>query len=276
MALYPQIQALVRGAKENFPVASVLLPKTARRPILHFYSFARNADDIADSPLLPSHEKTALLSHLQQAVHDGNALAAPPWAQDYIADTKNHVHDPKHGIDLLRAFLQDATKTRYLTFAELLEYCRYSAAPVGRVVLESSNETHANLVAADALCTALQLINHMQDCQDDYQQLNRIYLPKDWMQEYGVSESDLDNTLSSPALRQLFVRYLDECRQLLNTASALPSTVHSPRLRLELLLILELAHALVKKLSYADPLQKAVKLAHWRWPVYLIRSVCRL
>lgn len=276
MAVYPQIQALVRGADENFPVASWLLPKPARGAVLRFYSLARHADDIADSPDLPAHEKTALLSHLQQAVRDGNAAAAPDWAQGYIADTVEGVSDPQHGIDLLTAFLQDARQNRYMNFAELLDYCRYSAAPVGRVVLESSGERHADLEAADALCCVLQLINHLQDCKEDYQRLNRIYLPKDWMQEYGVTETMLDAESATPALRALFDRYLDECRGLLATASALPASVRHRRLKLELALILELAHALVAKLSREDALQKPVKIAHWRWPVHSIRSLRRL
>lgn len=276
MAVYPQIQALVRDADENFPVASWLLPKPARGAVLRFYSLARNADDIADSPALPAHEKTALLSHLQQAVRDGNTAVAPEWARGYIADTVAGISDPQHGIDLLTAFLQDAKQNRYMHMPELLEYCRYSAAPVGRVVLESSSETQADVEAADALCAVLQLINHLQDCKADYQQLNRIYLPKDWMQQHGVTESMLDADTTCPALRAVFAQYLDTCRDLLATARRLPPTVRHRRLRLELALILELAHVLVDKLSREDVLQKQVKIAHWHWPVYFIRSLRRL
>lgn len=276
MALHPDIQALVHNANENFPVASWMLPKAARSGVLHFYSFARNADDIADSPHLPAHEKTALLSHLQQAVRDGNAAAAPDWAQAYIADTTQGISQPEHGVNLLTAFLQDAQQNRYMSFAELLDYCRYSAAPVGRVVLECSGETAANLEAADALCAVLQLINHMQDCQEDYQMLNRIYLPKDWMQTHGVTETHLDAGTTSPALRALFADYLAECRTLLQIAAPLPATVRSRRLRMELALITELAHRLVDKLSREDPLQKPVKIAHWQWPVYSLWSLRRL
>lgn len=276
MAHYPQIQALVRGGEENFPVASILLPKPARRAILHFYIFARNADDIADSTTLLTQEKMTFLTRLQHAVLEEDLTAAPEWAHPYIQDVIAHQSSRYHGIDLLTAFLRDAVKNRYHSFAELLDYCHYSAAPVGRAVLECCNESEADMQAADALCTVLQLINHLQDCKADYQQLNRIYLPTMWMQEYGVSEQDLNASCASPALRALFGHYLNECRTLLATAASLPRTVRSKRLRLELLLILELARGLVDKLSLQDPLQKPVKIAHWWWPVYLLRSLYRL
>lgn len=276
MAHYPQTQVLVRGADKNFPVASCLLPKAARSAILHFYIFARNADNIADSAVLSAAEKTTLLTQLQQAVQDGDSASAPLWAKAYIEDTLAQKSNRQHGVDLLTAFLQDASKNRYHSYAELLEYCRYSAVPVGRVVLECCGESTANTQAADALCTVLQLINHMQDCKDDYQQLNRIYLPQEWMQECGVEEPDLGENRSNPALRALFNHYLEECRMLLATAAPLPKTVRSWRLRLELRLILELARALVDKLFCEDSLQKPIKIAHWQWPFYLLRSVCRL
>lgn len=276
MADYPQIQALVCSAKENFPVASFLLPKPARRAVLRFYQFARRADDIADSPLIPAKEKAAFLASLQQALREGDATAAPDWARPYIADTVDGVSSPRHGIDLLTAFLQDTGQNRYPTFADLLGYCRYSAAPVGRVVLESCGETQVDAEAADALCIVLQLINHAQDCREDYLRLNRIYLPQDWMRRYGVEESDLAAGHASPGLRALFAVYLDACRNLLAQARPLPATVRSRRLRMELALIHELAEALVDKLSREDSLQKPVKMAHWRWPYHFIRSLRRL
>ncbi|MCH2546397.1 MAG: squalene/phytoene synthase family protein, partial [Alphaproteobacteria bacterium] len=233
-------------------------------------------DDIADSSELPASEKIAFLSHLQQSLRDGNPDVAPSWAQAYIQDTCDHISNADHGIALLSAFLQDASKNRYLTMQELLDYCCYSAAPVGRVVLECSHETQANLEAADALCTVLQLINHLQDCKEDYQTLNRIYLPKNWMQLYGVSEQDLDAEHASPAMRKLFDRYLQQCRELMLVAAPLPASIHSKRLRLELLLITNLANALIQRLSQQDPLQAAVKVPRHHWPLYMLRSLKQL
>lgn len=276
MVDYPQIQALVRRQNENFPVASYLLPKAARSPILHFYAFARNADDIADSTAFSGPEKINLLQELECNLRAHDVKTAPDWAQPYIHDLQPNKSNPQHGLDLLHAFLQDAEKSRYETFAELLGYCRYSAVPVGRVVLECCGETQASLPAADALCIVLQLINHLQDCGEDYRQLNRIYLPQEWMRDYGIEEEQLAATQSSPALRLLYDRYITECRILLADAAPLPQTIHSRRLRLELSLILELVEALIDKLSHHDPLQKEVKIAHWQWPVYLLRSFRRL
>lgn len=272
MADYTQIQALVRDAKENFPVASALLPKPARRAVLRFYSFARNADDIADSEAIPAQEKTAFLTRLQTGLMAGDAQGAPDWAQGYFADIRAGLSDKRHGIDLLHAFLQDAAKARYADWAELLDYCRYSAAPVGRVVLESSGEREADLAAADALCAVLQLINHLQDCKADYLRLGRVYIPQDWLAEAGADETMLGESSTCEPLRHVFDRYLEGCRDLLAVAQPLPKTVRSLRLRLELALILELAQALVARLSVQDPLQKPVKLAHWRWPFHLVRS----
>lgn len=276
MVDYPQIQALVRRQNENFPVASYLLPKTARSAILHFYSFARNADDIADSVTLSAQEKVTLLHALECNLRAQDAESAPRWAEPYIGDLRLGRNKPQHGLDLLRAFLQDAEKSRYVTFGSLLNYCRFSAVPVGRAVLECCGETQASIPASDALCTVLQLINHLQDCGKDYRQLNRIYLPQEWMRNYEVEEEQLAASRSSPALRALFDRYIAECRALLAAASPLPQTVRSLRLRLELALILELAEALLGELSHHDPLQKTVKIAHWKWPAHLFRSLFRL
>lgn len=276
MVDYPQIQALVQCQNENFPVASYLLPKAARSAILHFYAFARHADDIADSATLSNREKVNLLHELEYNLREQNLKAAPGWAQPYIRDLQQGRSDPRHGLNLLHAFLQDAEKSRYETFAELLNYCLYSAVPVGRVVLECCDETHADLHAADALCTVLQLINHLQDCGRDYRQLNRIYLPQEWMELHGIEEGQLAARRSNHALRLLYDRYIAGCRTLLADAAPLPETIRSRRLRMELALILELAAALLCKLSRHDPLQKAVKIAHWQWPVHLFRSFRRL
>lgn len=276
MVDYPQIQALVRRQNENFPVASYLLPKAARSPILHFYAFARNADDIADSATLCSSEKISLLQQLECNLRAHDVNATQDWAQPYIYDLRSGKSDTQHGLNLLQAFLQDAVKSRYEAFSELLDYCRYSAVPVGRAVLEFCGETRADLPAADALCTVLQLINHLQDCGKDYRQLNRIYLPQEWMQHYGIEEVRLADSRSSPALLLLYNHYIAECRMLLTHAASLPRTIHSRRLRLELALMLELAESLLDKFSHLDPLQKTVKIAHWQWPIHLLRSFHRL
>jgi len=257
-------------------VASFLLPRPARRAILHFYAFARHADDIADSPTLPPSEKARRLGLLKDCVKTQDSQSAPAWAQAYIADLQQHKSSPEHGENLLRAFLQDVWQNRYENWEDLLDYCRYSAAPVGRVVLESCGERHADTNAADALCMVLQLINHLQDCRRDYQEIDRIYLPQAWMREYGISEEALDANAASDGLNQLFGRYLDGCRVLLAQAASLPQSVSGWRLRLELALILQLAHQLVERLSREDPLQKPVKLPHWQWPVFFFRSLHRL
>lgn len=270
------IQALVHDNAENFPVASWLLPAHAREGILHFYAFARNADDIADDPYLAPEEKHAQLEKLRTGLGAGNRHMTPQWAHAYMDEIDADRTRQQHGLDLLSAFRQDIDKRRYATFEELLDYCTRSAVPVGRTVLELCNETHADLPAADALCTALQLLNHLRDAGEDFRELDRIYLPQAWLQEHGADEEDLADDITSPAMKATFTTYLNACAELLEQAAPLPHSITDFRLRLELALTIELAHALHKQLRKRDPLAAKIRIPAWQWPYHLIRGVLRL
>lgn len=256
-------QALVKQNRENFPVASLLLPAAHRAPILDFYRFAREADDIADSPTLPANDKIAQLQSVDAALAAGDFTRLPAWAQPYFRHVEEGKCSVQYGRALLSAFTQDATKQRYANWEELLDYCDRSAAPVGRTVLEVCGETNANLAASDALCNCLQVLNHLQDIRDDFLSRDRVYLPQDWMQQAGCTLQDLGADQCSPALRQVIHATLDRVQALLITAESLPRSVSRMGIKLETALILELAKKLTRKLRTHDPMAGKVRLNFW-------------
>jgi len=246
-------------ADENFPVGSALI-RPALRPHIHaFYAFARNADDIADSPVLDPADKVARLDHME-AVLLGREADGAPSATKLRASLAETGVTPQHSQELLIAFRQDATKLRYANWAELLDYCRYSAAPVGRHVLDLHGEDRACWPANDALCSALQVLNHLQDCGKDLQALDRSYLPADMLQHAGASVTDVLLPEETPGLRQVFSRMLDETDRLNELAAGFPRQVRDRRLRLEVAVIAGLARRLARRLRRGDPVATRVKL----------------
>jgi hydroxysqualene synthase len=166
-----------------------------------------------------------------------------------------------HAREVLIAFRRDATKIRYADWAELLDYCRYSAAPVGRFLLDLHGEAHTTWPAADALCASLQVLNHMQDCARDLRDLDRCYIPQDWLKAQGLSTDDIARPETVPALRAVFDQMLDANDQLNALAATLPAQVKNRRMRIECAIIVGLAHRLAAKLRHGDPLATRVKLS---------------
>lgn len=243
---------------ENFPVASWLIPAKGRHAIHAFYDFARGADNIADDPQLPGDERARQLEALRAAMAKREAAALPDWALAYAQRVWRDGFPPEHGDALLEAFLLDCHKTRYANWLELVDYCRYSAAPVGRAVLAACAETQADLAAADQLCMALQIINHLQDVKEDYRERNRIYLPQQWWQ--GMAEDAFAGDATPPPMCTAINQALDGVDRMLSDAARLPATLHSQRLRLELRVIRQLALRLAQRLRQEDPLAKKIKL----------------
>ena len=206
-------------AEENFPVGSVLIALRLRPHVAAFYAFARAADDIADDPALPPDDKIARLDRLAAAIlgreTDDAALEKAHRLRRSLADTGL---GPTHCTDLLAAFKQDATKNRYADWGELMDYCELSACPVGRFVLDLHREARASYAASDALCSALQVINHLQDARHDYRTLDRVYVPLGWMTAEGTDVSDLDARQLSASMRRVFDRCLDAVAELLAEA----------------------------------------------------------
>ena len=244
---------------ENFPVGSWLI-RPALRPHVHaFYDFARQADDIADSATLPAAEKIARLDTMG-AVLTGAAADGSPSATRLRASLAQTGVTPQHALDLLRAFRQDATKLRYADWPQLLEYCRFSAMPVGRHVLDLHGEAPDTYPPSDALCAALQVLNHLQDCAGDLETLDRCYLPQDMLAAAGVDLAAVRADTASTGFRRVLNQLLDATDGLNRDGARLPARVRDRRLRVETAVIAKLAGRLARRLRREDPLAGRVKL----------------
>jgi len=246
-------------ADENFPVGSTLIRPDLRVHVHAYYRFARNADDIGDSETLTAEDKIARLDVMEDVLL-GRRENGSPSALGLRAMLAATGLDPSVGTDLLRAFRQDAVKHRYADWDELLDYCRYSAMPVGRLLLSLHGESAATLPPSDALCASLQVLNHLQDCAQDLATLDRCYLPLDLMKLAGARIEDLRLHRSTPALREVFDNLLDYVDELNSEASRLAGLVCDRRMRLESAVIVSLAHRLTRRLRRGDPLAARVKL----------------
>ena len=244
---------------ENFPVGSRLIRPDLRPHIHAFYTFARNADDIADSPTLGPEEKLIRLERMEAVLlgREEHGSASALALRHSLLKTKV---SPVHARELLIAFRLDATKRRYASLSELYEYCRYSAAPVGRYVLDLHGESHTTHAPSDALCSALQVLNHLQDCAADLATLDRCYLPEDLLAEFSTSIADLRKPATTPALRKVFDSLLHRVDRMTTFASDLPRRTRDRRLRLETAVIVGLAKRLASRLERQDPLATRVKL----------------
>jgi hydroxysqualene synthase len=244
---------------ENFPVASQLLASRFRAPILAFYRFARAADDAADHPTLSERDKFVLLDELEHTLL-GKSDAAPDAIPLRRALAETGL-DARHPLELLAAFRQDVSKRRYRDWDELMRYCRYSAMPVGRFVLDVHGESEDTWFSSDALCSALQVINHLQDCANDFGALDRVYLPLDVLDAHGVSLDALAGSSASPELRACLISLVDQTSLLMPAAIELPQRVGNARLGLETAAIVKLASSLLSLLKARDPLSERVHLS---------------
>lgn len=244
---------------ENFPVGSFLIRRDLRPHVHAFYRFARNADDIADNPALSAEEKIERLDRMA-AILDGapgrDSPAAAAMRESLLATrvTAQHCHD------VLRAFRLDAVKLRYRDWEDLMDYCRYSASPVGRQLLDLHGEDRSTWPPSDALCSALQVLNHLQDCADDFRRLDRVYLPLNDLGREGLGVEILSAGASCSGLRRVFDCLLDRTAGLIDKARMLPPCVASLGLRWESAVIVELAARLLRRLRSGDPLAIRVKL----------------
>ena len=246
------------AADENFPVASWLIARRHRGVVLAFYRFARAADDAADHPTLAAADKRVLLDAIEATLlgrADSQPEAMPLWAALASAGLSS-----RHPLDLLTAFRTDVDKRRYRDFGELMHYCRYSAAPVGRFVLDVHGESEALWPASDALCAALQIINHLQDCGRDYRDIDRVYLPMDDLEREGASPNDLAAQSSSAGLRRCILRLVRRVDDLLGQSEIFASRIVDFRLACEVAVIQRLARRLNAMLAERDPLGDKVHL----------------
>ena len=249
---------------ENFPVGSWLLPARLRPHIAAYYAIARTTDDIADNPDLSPQEKLRRLDAFEAAVKGEPAGEAVPASVERMRESLAETGlGPRHVTDIIAAFKQDATKLRYADWNDLMGYCMLSASPVGRYVLDLHGEDRSTWEVSDPLCNALQVLNHLQDCQDDYRALDRVYLPEPWLQEAGIGVEALDADSSSDALRSVLDRLLDGVDDLMVKARQLPGVVRNRRLSMETAIIVRLADRLRVLLRADDPLASRVALSRW-------------
>jgi squalene synthase HpnC len=247
---------------ENFPVASRIVSARYRAPILAFYRFARAADDAADHPTLDAQSKLSILLALEETL-----LGRSDAATDAIPlreQLKIRSLSAQHALDLLKAFRQDVTKLRYETWEELLDYCRYSAMPVGRFVLDVHGESKSTWAHSDALCTALQIINHLQDCAKDYRNIDRVYIPTRDLSAHGTSVEALREPRASLPLVTCLHSLATRTEALMPDAAMLPRSVSDLRLAAETSVIVELARKLINLLKTRDPLSERVHLSKWQ------------
>src|SRR5215469_9784733 len=220
---------------ENFPVASWIIHRRHRALILAFYNFVRTADDIADHATLDASEKLHYLDLLEaELLGRGDSQPEAVKLRKALAERKMA---PRHALDVLIAFRMDVTKLRYENWDEVIHYCRYSAMPVGRFMLDVHGESTSTWAASDALCAGLQINNHLQDCGKDYRNLNRVYLPRDALESSGASVEELGSSKASPALLQCLHALAVRTEGLLNESKSLSAEVKDIRLGLEISVI---------------------------------------
>lgn len=256
---------------ENFPVGSILMPAALRPHVAAFYEFARAADDIADNPALEGDDKIERLNRMAEAIEDDDpTLAKARRMRESLAESGV---TPRHCLDLLDAFRQDAAKSRYADWDELMGYCLRSAAPVGRYLMDLHGEDKALWPAADALCNALQVLNHLQDCGADYREMDRVYIPEPWLESEGLGVEALAGPASTPALRRVLDRMLDGVDGLLNEAAPLAGRMKNRRLAMETAAIQAIARGLADELRRGDPLAGSVKLGRLAYAACMFKGI---
>jgi hydroxysqualene synthase len=264
---YQWCRALAQSHYENFPVASRLLPRQLRDPIAAIYAFARTADDIADEGDIPRQLRLHRLRKMEtalDAVEAGGADNTPLYQA--LADTIKRYRLPVDLFrDLLSAFRQDVSKTRYADFDELMDYCSRSANPVGRLMLYLTGQvSDSRLVMADNVCSALQLINFVQDIDRDYRKNYRIYIPQTELQYYAVSEDDIKHRRNSAGFKQLMNFQIQRAAGLLDSGSPLGRQTRG-RFGLELRAIILGGARILEKLRQQDNLFDQPRLNSRDW-----------
>ena len=260
---------------ENFPVASILLPKHIRRAVEIIYYFARQADDIADEGTLSNDERLARLDEFRAELNRMGTMEGPRTALFVaLAEIVEKFGLPVQLLhDLLDAFSQDVIKKRYANFDELQDYCRRSANPVGRLLLHLYEAaTPQNLIYSDHICTSLQLINFWQDVQKDYA-ISRIYLPQDEMARFGVSEAQIAEARVDQNWRSLMQFQVERARDMMRSGAPL-GTILGGRIGLEMRLIIAGGNRILSKLEHADydMFNKRPVLKPLDWPIMLYNS----
>ena len=256
---------------ENFPVASWIIHPRHRALILAFYNFVRTADDIADHALLDAPAKLALLDELEaDLLGQGDGQAEAVVLREAL---QMREMPPRHALDVLTAFRMDVTKLRYADWDELIHYCSFSAMPVGRFMLDVHGESKATWPASDALCAALQINNHLQDCGNDYRDLDRVYIPQDTLDRHGASVDDLKQAKASPALLACIRELVAKTETLMHESETLTVHIADVRLGCDVAVIETFAWQILKMLKTRDPLSEKVHLSKASMAGYALAGI---
>jgi squalene synthase HpnC len=256
---------------ENFPVASWIIHPRHRALILAYYNFVRTADDIADHASLPADEKLRYLDLLEaELLGKGDTQAEAVTLRRALAERGMA---PRHALDVLIAFRMDVTKLRYENWDEVIHYCRYSAMPVGRFMLDVHGESTSTWAASDALCAGLQINNHLQDCGKDFRELNRVYLPRDALAASGASVEQLGFAESPPAMLACLQGLAARNEALLNDGRSLAAEIRDVRLGVDVAVIQSYADRIVRLLKVRDPLRARVHLNKFELLVFSLAGI---
>ena len=259
------------GHYENFPVASLLVPARLREPIRVIYRFARSADDFADEGEDPPDVRLRKLAEYRRQL----AAPAEPLLREVAKIIREHELPVELFADLLDAFAQDVTRKRYASFAEVMEYCRRSANPVGRLLLHLFKRTsERDLQDSDAICSALQLINFWQDIELDYAKDRRVYLPQDEMARFGVTERHLAEKICDRAWEHLLQFQTQRTRALILSGAGLGQRLPG-RIGLEIRATIQGGLRILEKMERAgyDVFRRRPRLRPFDWPLLFLRAV---
>lgn len=253
--------------QENFPVGMMMFNKDIRKIVADYYRFARYADDIADNPHLKPQNKVDKLYELEeiftgQKSYKGQKLKFVQILKDEFA---KHNLSPDLATDLLIAFRKDSLGFDYQTWGQLVDYCKYSAAPVGKFMLAVHQENPSTYLPATSLCVALQIVNHVQDLKYDVSLLNRLYLPAEIMKKYHLRQEDLVQNQSSVSVQKAVKHIMEKTLGLVKEGSILPELIKSLSLRIEVCIILSLTNIMIKKILKGDILAREIKLSGFDW-----------
>ena len=263
--------------QENFPVGMMLFGKGKRQIVSDYYRFARYADDIADNPHLQPQSKVNKLHELEeiftgQKNYQGQKLK---FVKQLKTEFERMEIPTTLATDLLIAFRQDSIGFYYQTWGQLIEYCKYSAAPVGKFMLTIHHEHPSTYLPAVSLCVALQIVNHIQDIKYDMKLLKRLYIPEEIMKKYHLHPEDLIQNKSSIGLQKAISHLMKKTQGLVKEGSLLPQLIRNTGLRIEVCIILSLTNIMIKKILKGDVLAKEIKLSPKDWLIGICQGILK-
>ena len=266
-----EIKSIVSGKTmedENFPVSSFLISKKHRKHIYNLYYFARISDDIADNKNLSVKKKKLILNEFDIILKEKKKTHYN-FINDLINSTKTTANNIKYPRQLLVAFIQDSEKNRYKNWGELINYCNYSASPIGRFVIDlhnlkknNNNETIKKIYAGcDNLCNCLQILNHIQDCKDDFEEMNRVYIPENYFIQSKISVEKMLFPENRKKILMVLKKCLKKVEVLLDDSIENIKLINNYRLKRETYVIFNIAKKLTRLLAENDPIEKKIKLS---------------